>query len=277
MAFHVIDVCVRGDGAKGGWVTNGLENVFSPLAELTVDYANTAWRKTHIHHGYKDDPNNVLTAPNAWFLTVTVDHGMEPEPSTGDRSWYLPTLLAYQLGRVTTKLSTNKAHYLAGSEIYGEKGIVTRQSQASGGRTPWWANTIDLHPAAVGEMNYQCDRTLGTLRAADCSHLEFFKLGYSSDAFTIGPGAAKVVSFSKFNTSTVPVSPTKLDAEFCSITISSEISITITWAQVKAALDALINLCVSSSLQVGGTASYGLGHGTKVSTRDISGKFLVLP
>ena len=48
MAFHVIDACVRGEGAKGGWVTNGLESVISVLAELTTDYVNTVWRKTLI-------------------------------------------------------------------------------------------------------------------------------------------------------------------------------------------------------------------------------------
>ena len=105
-------------------------------------------------------------------------------------------------------------------------------------RIPWWQGT-SLSPV---EMNYTCDISLGTPKLADCSSIEYSKLGAPSDRLTISPGVPKLIS-----------------SGMCSVVVSTVSSISISWQQVHLALDALINLCISNP---GQPSSGGMAHYT---------------
>ena len=107
-----------------------------------------------------------------------------------------------------------------------------------GGGLPWWRRQTSQ---ALDKMSYDCDANLGAPHAADCSQLDFSQLGPPSDTVAIGPGASKVLTLKE-----------------CGVAISAEVPVIVTWAQIRAALDTLIDLCVSNPLKssLGGKAYY---------------------
>lgn len=107
-----------------------------------------------------------------------------------------------------------------------------------GGGIPWWYRKT---PQAVDRMAYDCDANLGAPHAADCSQLDYSQLGPPSDTVVIGPGAPKVLTLKD-----------------CGVAVSATAPVIITWAQIRAALDTLIDICVSNPLKspLGGKAYY---------------------
>lgn len=107
-----------------------------------------------------------------------------------------------------------------------------------GGNVPWWGRNA---PQASDKMSYDCDANLGAPHAADCSQLDFSQLGPPSDTVNIGPGASKVLTLKE-----------------CGVAVSAEVPVIVTWAQIRAALDTLIDICVSNPLKssLGGKAYY---------------------
>ncbi|KAL9121020.1 MAG: hypothetical protein Q9187_002420 [Circinaria calcarea] len=108
-----------------------------------------------------------------------------------------------------------------------------------GGDIPWWRkNTLQ----DSDKMTYACNANLGAPHAADCSQLDYSQLGAPSDTVAIGLGASKVLTLKD-----------------CGVAISAEIPVVITWAQIRAALETLVDICVSNPLKSsrGGKAYYG--------------------
>ena len=82
------------------------------------------------------------------------------------------------------------------------------------------------------EMVYSCNANLGAPSPADCIQLAYSGLGPLSDSVTIGPGSG-----TKF-----------LSLNSCNVGITTLASTTLTWAQIQAALNALIDNCVTHPL-----------------------------
>ncbi|KAL9119695.1 MAG: hypothetical protein Q9187_003748 [Circinaria calcarea] len=91
-------------------------------------------------------------------------------------------------------------------------------------------------------MTYECDAKLGNPRQADCSHLRYSQLQSLADSVSLTAGTTKFFA-----------------ADTCSIGISASTSVTLTWKQVLAAVEDLIEICVNNPLAtaVGGRAFYG--------------------
>ena len=114
-------------------------------------------------------------------------------------------------------------------------------------RNQWW-NAFSIRSqvtssAPGSDMTYVCDANLGAPSAVDCSQLAYSGLGPPSDTISIGPGSeTKFVSLNS-----------------CNVGITSSIAIILTWAQIQAALTALVDNCVTHPLQTarGGRAFAG--------------------
>ena len=108
-----------------------------------------------------------------------------------------------------------------------------------GGDLTWWRKDTQQ---ASDEMTYACNSNLGAPHAADCSQLDYSQLGPPSDTVAVGPGASKVLTLKD-----------------CGVAVSAEIPVVITWAQIRTALETLLNICVSNPLKSsrGGKAYYG--------------------
>ena len=104
---------------------------------------------------------------------------------------------------------------------------------------PWW--NVPGAETDV-DMTYACDVRLGGPDIVDCSKLEYYMGGSSSDEITIGPGAT-----------------TFFHSDTCNVAISATVTMSLSWAQIKSALDMLINLCVGNPMlaSVGGRAYFG--------------------
>ena len=91
-------------------------------------------------------------------------------------------------------------------------------------------------------MTYECDAKLGNPRQTDCGHLRSSQLRGLSDTVSLQAGTVRF-----------------FDADTCSIGIFALASVTLTWQQVLAALDDLVEICVNNPLgtAVGGRAFNG--------------------
>ena len=118
----------------------------------------------------------------------------------------------------------------------------------------WWdvVRTVSGQPE---EMTYDCDASLGAPREVDCEILEYSQLGPTSDTINLTSGTPKLLS-----------------SNSCNVAIESSTSITVTWAQITMALNALIDICVSGSV-TGGKAFYSP---SKKAKRDLSGMFFAV-
>ncbi len=91
-------------------------------------------------------------------------------------------------------------------------------------------------------MTYECDAKLRNPQHVDCSQLQYSQMDPISDSLSLEPGLTKF-----------------LHSETCNIGISVIKSTTVTWKQIKSAVDEIIEISVDSPLRkaVGGRASYG--------------------
>ncbi|MCJ1258687.1 hypothetical protein MMC24_006520 [Lignoscripta atroalba] len=133
-----------------------------------------------------------------------------------------------------------------------------------GGGYPWYGQSSQAEPPN-NTMTYECDTKLGNPSVVDCSQLQYSQLGKSTESLALRPG---VVDF--------------LHSGSCNVAISASAPMVLSWAQIKAALDELVELCVNNPVAtaVGGKAFYGaqssidldLGGGRKRKRkRDITG------
>ena len=123
-----------------------------------------------------------------------------------------------------------------------------------------WGFAFDQNTDEKSEMSYTCDSKLGAPSSTDCSQLAYSGLGAPSDTVTVGPGSTKFLNFKS-----------------CNAAITAKTTISLTWAQISAGLNALINTCVTHPYMGsrGGRASaIPHVHGKRkrrVKKRDITG------
>ena len=129
-------------------------------------------------------------------------------------------------------------------------GKLYKQADVMGYKEPrdrWWeafSNQSQVTSSGhSSNMTYACDSNLGAPSAVDCSQLAYSGLGPPSDIVSVGPGSeTKFVSLNS-----------------CNVGITSSIAISLTWAQIQAALSTLVDNCVTHPLQAarGGRAFAG--------------------
>ena len=159
---------------------------------------------------------------NSAFMTVTVSGNTGPNKHPGSTDPALPIYLALTRGLDTTvaKALQDKA---AGMQ--------------RGGYTVWWDFTVSSSESGstAAAVEYQCDSGLGSPSVVDCTQVEWSQLGptgsASSDTVTVSPGA-----------------PTFLHQNTCYLAISATTSAVLTWAQIRTAVEALMNLCIQAPL-----------------------------
>lgn len=134
-----------------------------------------------------------------------------------------------------------------------------RMGRAQGGHgygNPWYGThgLGSSSPLSKATMTYECDTKLGRPQHVDCSLLQYSQLDHENDGLPLQPGPAKF-----------------LHSQTCNIGISVSRSTSVTWRQIKAAVDTIIEACVNNPLTsaTGGRAFYGHQNGFNI---DIVGK-----
>ena len=192
----------------GGFSTIGLQN--------TIDWVAN---ETNTNENIADDPWPVQPS----FLTITVEDVITP---VFDPGFHDPAMAEALSDGIREKGNQNRADMMT---------LVSRYMQRSSEPTNWWwvfSETHDIYLSEASEMVYTCDGNLGTPNAVDCEMLAYSGLGPSSDTVTIGPGpASKLISF-----------------RMCNAMITALATVVLTWAQIQAALNTLVDTCVMHPL-----------------------------
>ncbi|KAL9592043.1 MAG: hypothetical protein Q9179_007113 [Wetmoreana sp. 5 TL-2023] len=90
----------------------------------------------------------------------------------------------------------------------------------------WWERLTDT---AKKEMEYTCDNKREGPAVLDCLKLQYHGLGKGT--FDLGQGETKF-----------------FDQDTCALAVSANRPLTLTWEQISAAFDTLLNLCVDQPL-----------------------------
>ena len=135
-------------------------------------------------------------------------------------------------------------------------GRMGRERHGDGYGNPWWGmyGLGSSSPLSKATTTYKCDAKLGRPQHVDCSMLQYSQLDHEDDRLTLQPGLSKF-----------------LHSQTCNIGISVSRSTSVTWRQIKAAVDTIIEACVNNPLTsaTGGRAFYGHQNGFNI---DIFGK-----
>ena len=117
----------------------------------------------------------------------------------------------------------------------------TAAEMARGGRKTWFPATAMANVQTPYDMAYECDASLGSPSATDCSQLEWSQLGPPSDSVSVGPGNATFVH-----------------SDSCYLAISASTDLVLSWQQIRAAVEALLAICIMHpySSPQGGRAYY---------------------
>ena len=208
MAGWVIRQCVS-PSAIGGFGTVQLDNMIGHLTNSSNPL---------------DGLQTEEFPPSSTFYTVTVS---KPTGDTVHEPGYYDPSIAQVLSdaaqRAGEALPRNN---VMAQRFKTEADMLAGQADAMsrGSIVPWWSYSLAV---LEDQMTYACDAKLGTPKSADCTALEYSELGPDSDTVTIGPEVLKFLS-----------------SKTCNVAISAAVTVTLTWAQIKAALATLINFCV---------------------------------
>ncbi|MCJ1234526.1 hypothetical protein MMC14_002487 [Varicellaria rhodocarpa] len=235
-----IQTCVVGSG-RGGFSTMGIERLFN----------------------YLRDPNP-STSPyidpipdNTAFITATV-HGINLiNPTPGDQDPSVPLALSSLFG-LQASLQTEDSHERYISLM--ESALYLGDASGQPGDRAWWdrgstgSETAQKALLASDEMIYECNSRLGSPSSVYCSQIEWSQLGPPSDMLALDPS-----------------SPTILHQEDCYLAITATVALALTWRQIRAAIDTLLNTCVNHPYNPpqGGRAYFGTlpylsaGHGKR--------------
>ncbi|MCJ1486531.1 hypothetical protein MMC06_006708 [Schaereria dolodes] len=219
MASWIISQCVVGRNGLGGFATNSLQQMIDYVTDLSVDLGG---------------PYPASSA----FVTLSVTGPWTRPPESGDTDPAIPLLLAAKNLELRAMFTPSDAmgiwHF---NRWYMFD--ATSLSMTRGGLRHWSTQA----PLARDEVTYECDSDLGNPIADDCLILQYQHPGSESDTITVPSNTeSKLLSY-----------------QSCHLAISASVAITLTWAQVQAALDTLMNMCIQHPLQasVGGKAYYG--------------------
>ena len=190
----------------------------------------------------------MITALNATFFTVTIttdlNGGDHPnpgnyDPTTGGAifSSLYETLLNTPMGSPLWNSLSSMAERL--NQYWGRMGRAYDFDNGYG--NPWYG-AYGQESLSTDTMTYECDAKLGNPKHVDCSQLQYSQLDHTSDSLSLEPGLNKF-----------------LHTETCNIGISVSKSTTVTWGQIKSAVNEIIEICVNNPLRkaVGGRAYSG--------------------
>lgn len=218
-AAAVLHNCIL-DRGLGGYATYGIRDLVDQVFPIAQVRAG-ALSSLSIH---------------TTFITVTISAKGRRSTAPGNFDPGVPESIAQKF---TTKYT--QAQLNSGAELLYATSAKTwnmkTEGMRRGGTTPWW------RPAdASDEMAYECDAGLGSPPSVDCNKIEWSQLGPGSDTVSVGPGQ---VTFLHSNT--------------CYLAISASVALLITWEQIRAAVSALMNVCVQHPFgpPQGGRAFYG--------------------
>ena len=181
-------------------------------------------------------------APDTSFFTVkvtdtreeTIDPG-DQDPSTGLQLYsnIIDSAIAAPPGPIKSSLISTARTFMG--SIYKMRRDISNP--------PYWWEWYSGATGLNGQMMYTCDANLGGPSLVDCSKIEYSQLGAPSDTITVESGSA-----------------TFLNSQTCVLAISASVTTTISWQQIREALDMLINVCVGNptSPSVGGRAYLGV-------------------
>ena len=240
-AGWVIEQCV-GQARQGGFATLGILNMAQYLIDPTTTLAEIG--------------NGPWPARTAW-LTVTVS---QPGFPSGQNPGLFDPVVVQDLADLTRY----GGRMDVSDRLQSQAHFMSRENPAG-----WWHAFEDEGSGSESEvesdsMVYNCDAGLGSPKAVDCNQISFSELGAPSDSITIGsgPGATKTLS-----------------SNSCRVAITSAVTVTLTWAQIRAALETLIDSCVTdpyTSAQ-GGVASAGPVTQVQVGTGSGAGRKRDIP
>ena len=168
------------------------------------------------------------------FLTISVQGFKSRRLFPGNTDPSIPALLSRNVKPGTQSgLRGPKNMFISPSDVWRAQAV----SMTRGGNVKWFENSRLLSEA----MTYQCDAALGAPSVVDCTQIEWNQVTPSSDTLAVGPGVT-----------------TFLHSNSCNLAISAAISLVLTWAQIRTALSALMNVCIQAPLQGsrGGRAFY---------------------
>ena len=220
LALGLSDYCVSRAG-QGGYATVGFSNTRDWLLG-------------------PDSPPQQWAAPppvSASFFTVTLSAPTNRFYAPGNTDPEVPIALGEYMTRISRADNDMRLlPHIRDAILYWE---IQSIGMRLGSGQPWWS---PQNMVASNEMSYQCDAGLGSPATVDCAHMEWDQLTPASDTLTVGPKAG--VTFLHSNT--------------CYLAISSTIPLTLTWNQVRAAVSALMSICVHNPFQAshGGRAYY---------------------
>ena len=182
---------------------------------------------------------------NTAFITAIVHgtHLINPTPGDQDPSVPLALSSIFEMQASLQPENSNQRFVnLMESALY--------QGDASGqpGDRPWWdrgsigSETAQKALLASDEMTYECDSRLGSPSNVYCSQIEWSQLGPPSDTLTLDPS-----------------SPTIFHQNDCYLAITATVALALTWRQIRAATDTLLNTCVNHPYNPpqGGRAYFG--------------------
>ena len=227
MASWLLFICV-GSSGLGGFGTIGIQNM--------IDWtANPATTDSSVVTG--------LWPADATYFTVTVTGNTSSK--TFDPGFNDPILAEALSDGVLAKGDRNRAG------IFSLTGRIMKRVVSAAPARSWWSllgtwNRGGNYDIPASRMVYDCDIKLGSPSPTDCAQLAYSGLGPPSDIITVGPGsAAKFLSY-----------------KTCHAVISALTSIALTWAQISAGLNTLIDTCVEHPLPQGGTAFLSVASST---------------
>ncbi|KAL9120123.1 MAG: hypothetical protein Q9187_003327 [Circinaria calcarea] len=197
-------------------------------------------------YSYVQNPALDLNGPwptSTSYLTITITSRSKRRSGAGDADPLIPLHL------YLAQAQFDGYHLSKETYPFYQAFLSMSRAMHTAGRQPWWQH-LSRSPSHPDQMTYACDANLGSPPEVDCSRLEYSELGAPSDTVAIVPGIPKV-----------------LFSQVCTLAISSPIPITVTWAQVSAALEALIGICVSGPLKRTGGRAYYAAQGTVIPNR----------
>ena len=225
-ALTLIMQCIEKEGSPntGGFVAFGFNNLMEWI------FHNGAGGPNWIPRGA---PYPAYTS----MVTVTMSGPSSKDTQPGNFDPVVATIIQYTHAEISANApgsSSRAITFGVGAEVWSEKA----ESMERGGTTPWW-NSI---PMSSAETVYECDAALGRPSVVDCEQLEWSQLGSASDTLSIRP---EQTTFVHFNT--------------CYLAISASLALVLDWTQIRAAVLALLNVCVYNPLYPpqGGRAYHG--------------------